>query len=321
MKTDFRQAYKNIEYVLRRAEKILFFAHSRPDPDTLGANIALWQYLREQHKDVEIACFDSFPQYLEKLFPGLVLLKPDQLDMASYDVVVACDSVDRGFHLVRSRCSEEQVVVLIDHHPDIRLVGDINVIDPEYSSSSELVFDLLEFMGVSLTHALATPLLMGIIADTGNFQHSSTTARVLEVASKLMQAGAELERITETLFGSKNVSTLKLWGRAFVKAKVNPKNGMIVSALTQVDIDECQPSMDDIKQVATLLNTIPKTSFSLLFAQLDKNTVKGSLRSESHKGVDVAAIARQFGGGGHRLASGFEIRGQIKETALGWEIV
>ena len=96
---------------------------------------------------------------------------------------------------------------------------------------------------------------------------------------------------------------------------------MVVSVLTREDIDECQPSMDDIKQVAALLNTIPHTKFSLLFAQIDTNIVKGSLRSEAYKGVDVAAIAKQFGGGGHRLASGFEVRGQIRETSAGWEIV
>jgi phosphoesterase RecJ-like protein len=96
---------------------------------------------------------------------------------------------------------------------------------------------------------------------------------------------------------------------------------MIVSALTREDIEECQPTMDDTKHVAALLNTVPGTKFALLFAQLEENLVKGSLRSEEFKGVDVSAIARQFNGGGHRLASGFEIRGTIQETEFGWEVV
>jgi len=321
MKKNFQQAYKEMEYVLRHAKKVLLFAHMSPDPDTLGANLALKEHLLDCGREVDIVCFDEFPRYLKKLFPFAEMKTPSQIDMAAYDVVIACDSVDRGFHLVREQCQEEQVVILIDHHPEIQVTGDITAIDAEYSSSCELVFDLFEFMRVPLTPSLATPLLMGLMADTGNFQHSTTTSRVLEIASKLIQAGAALEHITETLFGNKNTAVLKLWGKAFVRAKINQKNGMVISVLTQEEIEECQPSMDDIKQVASLLNTVPQTNFALLFAQLNEDTIKGSLRSESYKGVDVSAIARQFGGGGHRLSSGFEIHGKIQETSFGWEIV
>ena len=136
-----------------------------------------------------------------------------------------------------------------------------------------------------------------------------------------MKKGAPISRIVDTVFTNKKISTLKLWGRAFEKAKINAQNGMIATVLTMEDIENCEATTEDISQVASILNTVPGTKFSLILSQRDEDTIKGSLRSEEYKGVDVSEIAHKFGGGGHKLASGFEIKGKIKETEDGWEIV
>ncbi|EKE18711.1 MAG: hypothetical protein ACD_9C00256G0001, partial [uncultured bacterium] len=162
---------------------------------------------------------------------------------------------------------------------------------------------------------------IGILSDTGNFQHANTSSRVMEISSDLMKKGASVSKIIEATFANKKLSTLKLWGRAFEKAKINPLNGLITTVLTEADIEECNASTEDIGQVASILNTVPGTKFSLVLSQRDKGIIKGSLRSEEYKGVDVSQIAHQFGGGGHKLASGFEVKGKIIETESGWEIV
>ena len=164
-------------------------------------------------------------------------------------------------------------------------------------------------------------LLLGILSDTGMFQHSNTSAHVMEIASILMKKGAPLSKIVEASFTKKNITTLKLWGRAFDKARINWENGMIVSVLTRKDLEECESGIEDIAYVASILNTVPGTRFSLVLYERGDGIIKGSLRSESYKGVDVSKIAAQFGGGGHKLASGFEINGKIIETKNGWEIV
>jgi phosphoesterase RecJ-like protein len=143
----------------------------------------------------------------------------------------------------------------------------------------------------------------------------------MEMASMLMKKGASSSKIIEATFTNKKVSTLKLWGQAFKKAKINKKNGMIMTALTLDDIEQSGATAEDIGQVASILNTVPGTKFSLVLSQRDDGIIKGSLRSEQYKGVDVSAIAHTFGGGGHKLASGFEIKGKIVETEEGWEIV
>jgi phosphoesterase RecJ-like protein len=123
------------------------------------------------------------------------------------------------------------------------------------------------------------------------------------------------------VFSNNTISTLKLWGRALARAKINPNNGMIYSAITGDDIEELgNPSTEDLYIASALLNNVPDSKFSLLFYQISPDSVRGSLRTEPHKGVDVSDIARSLGGGGHKYASGFEIPGKIFESDDGWEV-
>jgi bifunctional oligoribonuclease and PAP phosphatase NrnA len=136
-----------------------------------------------------------------------------------------------------------------------------------------------------------------------------------------LKKGASVSKIINASFANKKISTLKLWGRAFEKAKINPISGLIATALTLKDITECNADTEDIGQVASILNTVPGTKFSLVLTEREDGLIKGSLRSEVYKGVDVSKIAHLFGGGGHKLASGFEVKGKIVETENGWEII
>lgn len=316
----YPQQFNTLNFVIKESQDILLFAHSRPDSDTVGSVLALHEYIKSLGKNVDIACTDPYPTYLENLAPNYFNF-PSTLNLKKYNLVIATDSVERGFQKIINEFSERQVIVLLDHHPDITIKGDINIIDPNYSSVCEIIYDFLEFNKIKLTRNISTFLLLGILGDTGIFQHSNTTAHVMEIASNLMKNGAPITKIINIAFSNKNISTLKLWGRAFEKAKINPENGMIVSVLTQKEMDDCGATSDDIAQVSGILNTVPGTKFALILSERNDGIIKGSLRSEEYKGVDVSRIAAMFGGGGHKLASGFEIRGKIVETENGWQIV
>lgn len=317
----FGKEFRTLEYVIEHGHQFLLVAHKRPDPDTVGANLALKWYLESVGKTVDIVCFDPFPELLRPLFGDVIFYHPDQVDWTIYSTIIAADSVDRGFHLLVDRIAEDQVTVLIDHHPDITLSGDIVMIDPQYSSSSELIYLFLNHIKAKITRPIATALLTGILFDTGNFQHSSVSPQVMDIASQLMKLGAPLAKISNALFTNKQISAMKLWGKAFEKARFIPENGLLVTAVTQYDITECEATPDDIYQVASILSTVPEAKFALVLSERDQDTVRGSLRASEHYGIDVSAIAHQFGGGGHKLASGFEVKGKIKETPRGWSIV
>ncbi|MFA9262412.1 MAG: bifunctional oligoribonuclease/PAP phosphatase NrnA [Undibacterium sp.] len=316
----FGKEFKTLQFIIEKSSSILLVAHKRPDPDTVGANLALKRYLESLGKKVMIACYDPFPESLNGLFHE-EFFHPDQLDLHSFDAVIAADSVDRGFHLFADRFEERQVIVLIDHHPDISLKGDVVMIDPKYSSSCELIYLFLTHIQARITKDIATPLLTGILFDTGNFQHSSVSPQVMDIASRLMKLGAPLTKISNVIFTNKNVSAMKLWGKALEKAKFVPQSGLLVTAVTQYDIDECEATSDDIYQVASILSTVPEARFALVLSERDTETVRGSLRASEHHGVDVSAIAHELGGGGHKLASGFEVKGKIVETAEGWHVM
>ena len=317
---DFSKEWKTLRYVTENASRVLLFAHSRPDPDTVGANIALKYFLENKKKKVDIGCFDHFPNHLRSLF-DTEFLHPDSLDLSSYDAVIACDSVDRGFDKVSARLKPETVTVLIDHHPDIVLSGDVTIIDSEYSSSSELVYLFFQSTGITPTKPIATALLLGLMFDTGAFQHANVTAQVMRIASELMQYGAPANRIAELIFSKKKVAALKLWGKAFERARLNPQSGLLTTIITRQDVEECEALIDDIYQVTTILSAVPEAKYVLVLSERDEGIVRGSLRSLEHHAIDVSAIAKTLGGGGHRLASGFEVPGKIIETAYGWQVV
>jgi len=317
---NFTSEFNTLNYIIKNSRRILLVPHSRPDGDAIGSVSALKEYLQSLEKTADIACFDPLPDYLKSIIP-FEFEYPDHLDLKSYDAVIASDSVERGFDKIKPRLSKNQATVLIDHHPDITICGDVKIIDPKSSSACEIIYDYLEFNKVKITKNLATFLMIGLSSDTGNFQHSNTTVRVMEIASNLIKSGASLSKIINAGFANKKISTLKLWGKAFEKARINTKNNMIITVITQEDIAQCGASIEDIAEVSSILNTVPGTNFSLVLSQRDNKTIKGSLRSEEYKGTNVSDIAHQFGGGGHKLASGFEIKGKIVETGKGWKVV
>lgn len=316
----FSQEFHTLNYAIKKADDILLFAHSHPDGDTIGSVMALKEHIKSLGKNADIACYDPFPDYLKEIVREN-FISPDKLDLSKYKLAIACDSVERGFDKILPHFSDNQVTALIDHHTGITIQGDITIIDPAISSTCEIIYEFLTFNKIEITSEMSTFLLLGILGDTGMLQHANTTSHVLEISSKLLKKGASLSKIVGTVFSNKNICTLKLWSKAFEKAKINPGNGMIVSALTKEDLKECAAGTEDIAQVASILNTVPGTRFSLILSEREGGFVKGSLRSETYKGVDVSQIAAQFGGGGHKLASGFEIKGKIVETKEGWEIV
>lgn len=319
----FSSEFRTLSYIIEKSPSFLLCAHTRPDADTVGATIALAAFLEEKGKEVAITCFDPFPPHLSTLLSNScdTFLHPDQLDIARYGAVIACDSVDRGFDRILPRLNRKQVTVTMDHHHDITIGSDLEIIDAQASSTCEILYTYFEKTGVSINQKMATALLAGIIFDTGNFQHTCTTPRVMDIASALMKKGAPLRKIVDTIFTNKSVPALRLWGRAFEHSIYNEKNGMLVTAVTEKDVAECKASIDDIYHVTSILSTVPEAKFAMVLSERDHKTVRASLRTMERHNIDVSEIAHRFGGGGHRLASGFEIPGKLSRTETGWVVL
>jgi phosphoesterase RecJ-like protein len=168
---------------------------------------------------------------------------------------------------------------------------------------------------------MATCLLTGIFTDTGSFMHDSTSPDILKLAASLMGKGARLSHIAHETYQKKELSGLKIWGRALSRIIMNEKTGATVSVITAQDLTECGATLDDLSGVVNMLNTLPETKYALLLTEYEPGKIKGSLRSEPHKGVDVGVMAKKMGGGGHRLAAGFEVEGHLVEVDGKWRVV
>ena len=299
--------------VLGQARRIILVAHKNPDGDAIGSALAMHNILRSQGKETVPICIDSIPQEFSFL-PRVEEFKQDIESSFDLTIGVDCASLDMvAFENLN-------IIVNIDHHPTNNSYGSINIIEPELSSTAEVLYNLFIKLGWVVDKNVATSLLTGIFTDTGSFQYPSTSPRTLEIAADLMNKGAYLPKIVQYTYQTKSLPTLRAWGKALSKVEINKFLEMAVSAISFEDLKKINAKLEDLSGVVSIINTVPGIKVALLLTQIDESHVKGSLRSTQSAGVDVAKMAEQFGGGGHKLAAGFTVKGKLVKTENGWEI-
>jgi phosphoesterase RecJ-like protein len=320
----FAREFVSIKKEIEKAQSVLLVAHSAPDGDTIGSVFSLKEYLVNiLKKEAVVTCGDPIPQHLADVLVGEDVAFPDIIETENFDLIIGCDAVERGFEKIVKTKSKRQKIILLDHHTTLRMnlvKPDITISDEKYSSVCEILYDFFYFHRIEINKKIAEYLLLGILGDTGIFQHANTTPKVMEIAASLMKKGASLNKIIRLTFKNKRLETLKLWGRAMGRAEINLKTGAIMSYITKKDLEELQGDAEDISAVAEILNTVSGTKFSLVLSERGENRVKGSLRSEEYKNVDVSEIAKLLRGGGHRLSSGFEVKGKLKQDGDRWTV-
>lgn len=300
-----------------KAAEVLLLSHESTDGDDLGALLALEEALAKKGKKIYAVAAGGVPQNLVFLPGALNVGESLPENIPSLIILLGCGSPER--HGFAELDLEKRQVINIDHHHDNKMFGTLNLVEPDAAATSEVVYWFIKFLNLPMSKASATNLLAGIFADTGGFRHASTTAGILEIAAELMRKGARIDRISSHTFRNLELTKLKAWARALENARFDPAQKMVYSIVTEEELAEIGAQAEHLEGVAEILNTIPEANFSLLLKQRG-DEIKGSLRSETYKGVDVSAIARSFGGGGHKLAAGFKLKGKIEKTENGWKI-
>ncbi len=314
------ESFPQAKQLLEQANTILLTTHERTDGDDLGSTLALAHYLKNSGKQVAVVVKGGVPKQLQYL--PMSELVSETLPNLNFDLLVisGCSVRDRVKH---ESILELSVPILnLDHHPDNKMYGDINVVDHTKSSVAELTYDLFKFADWEIDHKIALCLLTGIVTDTGIFMHSNTQASTLAAAADLMTKGARVSTITKHTYEGKDLASLKAWSKALGNAHYDPVKQMIYSIITTEELNALgNPPLSAFEGVVETLNKVPEAKFAMFLKQ-DKDIIKGSLRSEEHKGVDVQAIAQSFGGGGHKLAAGFTLLGTLARDSRGkWEVV
>ena len=302
--------------LIKSNKNILILTHKNPDGDAVGSVLGLAEALSHSDKNVECFSKDVVPDVIEFL-PNVATIK-NQTGLKNYDLVILLDCAlfsRTGLDDIKDIIDSFNNLLVIDHHPEgAKEVGYLNnrvqIIDSSASSTAILIHSLLKELDLKITKDIAHCLLTGIFTDTGGFQHSNTDAQTLQVAAELMGKGPRIDKIAKNIFNNKSVSAIKLWGKALARIQRDEDTKMAVSYLSKKDIEECGAKQEDISGLVSVINTVSDAKFSLLLTESDDHKIKGSLRSEEYEKIDVSRIAKSLGGGGHKLASGFEVKGE-----------
>jgi bifunctional oligoribonuclease and PAP phosphatase NrnA len=301
---------------LREHDRFLVVTHENPDGDALGSLLATTLALRQLGKDALMFLSGDAPLPREYAFMQLDGLRRELPDDMEERVLVAvdCAKVDR---IGPDRAPEERarLVVNIDHHHDNSRFGDINLIAPEASSTGELLRDVFHELGVELTAEIAEPLYIALVTDTGRFQYSSTTPKSYRLAAELIEAGADFHAVFKQVYESLELAKLKLLARALDRTRVIEGGRMIVSHLLRTDFAEVGAVEAYSEGIIDFLRAVEGAELAVLIREPPRDTGPArrvSLRASIDE-LDVSAIARAFGGGGHRQAAGFSSEASIDE--------
>ena len=308
---------------LLASRRPILVSHRKPDGDTLGGMMAVYNWLRDQGREAYAFCVDA-PSSAYSYFPRIreVLTNPEAFHDEAIDLLCVFDAGDlqyAGIDAFVAGMAKRPFIANFDHHVTNTSFGDANLVVTDASSTAEVVHSFFIANDAEVTQAMATCLMTGLLTDTSNFSNPATTVRSLEIASELLLKGVSMRDITRRLMRNKPVAALKLWGLALERLRWNEGTKTATTALFRKDLEEHPVDDEHLEGLSNFLNHILKADVVLVLKETKDGKVKGSYRSAND--VDVAELAKAYGGGGHKKAAGFTVAGTIGEHADGWKIV
>src|SRR3954451_5999008 len=299
-------------------DHFLVVAHENPDGDALGSMLAMCLGLREHGKDALMYLSGSAAMPAEFGFMDLTEVLRELPEDARARVFVAVDCANaRRIGQDASLVDRAKLVIDVDHHHDNTRFGAANLIVADASSTAEIVRDLLWELGVGLTPEIAEALYVGLVTDTGRFQYSNTTPKALRLAAELVEAGADVHGIFRSVYETVQFAKLKLLARALDRAKLYEGGRLLVSYLLRTDFEEVGAEEPYSEGIIDYLRQAEGAQMVALIREPPGEggpTRRISLRSSQDE-MDVSAVARKSGGGGHRQAAGFSSELSIDEIA------
>jgi phosphoesterase RecJ-like protein len=293
---------------LRSRERFLLTAHEGPDGDALGSLLGMHQLLTQLGKDsVMFLGAKEFPLPIEYRFlPLEEVFHEPPADMADRTVVfLDCGNIDRMPVDFLSEGGND--IINIDHHHDNTRFGDFNLVDVGASCTAEIVYDLAVLFGAEITKEMASALYVGLITDTGKFMYENTDSHTHRVAADLIDAGVDIDDTYRRLYEHVPIEKLRLVARALEGIQRHCGDRLVLTYITAADYEATGAGEEMTEGVIDHLRSIDGTKVAAVIRDLgDRGRAarKVSLRS-SEGDVDVSAIAREHGGGGHKRAAGF----------------
>jgi bifunctional oligoribonuclease and PAP phosphatase NrnA len=301
---------------LRERDRFILTAHEGPDGDALGSLLGMHHLLTQLGKDsVMFMAAKEFPLPIEYRFlPLEELFHEPPADMADRTVIfLDCGNIDRM--PVDFLTAGDNDIINIDHHHDNTRFGDFNLVNVSASCTAEIVYDLAALLGATITSEMASALYVGLVTDTGKFMYENTDAHTHRVAAELIEAGVDVDDTYRRLYEHVPLEKLRLVARALEGIQLHCDGRLVVSSITAADYEQTGAGEEMTEGVIDHLRSIDGTKVAAVVRDLGNRgraARKVSLRS-SEGDVDVSAIARKNGGGGHKRAAGFSTDLELEE--------
>jgi phosphoesterase RecJ-like protein len=294
--------------------------HVAPDGDALGSMLALARVLRARGVDVTCTWGDerwAVPSSYTWL-PDIDTVVPPSRAPSSPSLLVVLDTASRDrLGVLGPRADEAAALLVIDHHAHNSGLDGVQLIDPLAAATAVVVEELLRRLGSPIDVETATLLYVGLVTDTGSFQHSVTTTAVHAVAGRLLAAGVRPEEVAQQLWGSRPFGFARVLGAALSRLSLDRSaaggRGVVWTWTTTEDLTAAGLSLDEIEPVIEAVRATREADVAAVFKQDADGTFRVSTRSRG--GTDVGAVCAGLGGGGHRLAAGFTSYDDVDTTA------
>ena len=299
---------------IRQRQRFVVTSHARPDGDAVGSSLAMAYALRYLGKEVRVVSHDPPPPPL-LVFPGVpeIEIVSEISDPGDAVIVMECGDVKRpGVDGV-----ERGYVINIDHHPGNLLYGALNWMDLSAAACGEMVFDLVRELGVPLTYEIALHVYITILTDTGSFHYSNITPRTFDICRQCMDAGVSPPAVARSIFDANNLGRLKLFGAVLNRMHLDPTGRIATLSVDRQLTRDCGGTYEDTEGLINLPLTVKEILAVVFFKEIGPDDWRVSMRSKGD--IDINAIAKEFGGGGHKNASGCSARGDLATLQAAFE--
>lgn len=293
------------------AESIVILGHVRPDGDCVGSCLAVWNYLEEQHPEKTIQVYLEKPPVKFNYLKHFDSISQDAQTGISYDLCICLDSGDKirlgdfGVYLDTAKAS-----ICLDHHITNTGYAEENFVQPQVSSTCEVLYGFLEDSLIS--KAVAECLYTGIIHDTNVFKNSNTSFRTMEVAGRMMEKGINFGRIIDESFYRKTYRQNQILGRAILESITFMEGKCIFTVVRQKDMKFFGVESSDLDGIVDQLRITDGVECAIFLHETENQQFKVSMRSNDI--IDVSKVASYFGGGGHVHAAGCTMDGTVHDV-------
>lgn len=300
----------NLATQLAGVTTVAIGGHIRPDGDCVGSCLATYNYIKEYYPQIEVVLYlEPIPNIFKFLKNASEIVSDFEADKV-YDLFIAQDCGDAARLGGAAKYFESaKKTICIDHHVSNNSFADENYIFPKASSTSELIFELLE--EERITKDIAECIYVGLVHDTGVFQYSCTSAKTMAIAGKIMEMGIDFSKIVDETFYTKTFEQNQILGKALLGSGLYADGKVIIGIVSRADMEEFHVQPKHLDGIVNQLRVTKGVEVSVFMYENEDGSYKVSTRSNGR--VNVAALAVTFGGGGHDRAAGFTMNGTVTQ--------